>query len=195
MDQHTAPQSPSRSRPRPSSQPRPGSHPQPRPQSWSPPRPARGGVLGRLGHGVARALAGAVALVHPRPRPWLRAGLALCGWPALAATALPDGQPLRWIPILLFVTFGPGCALLLPLPGSLRPAARLEALALAAPLSLSLATLTATALFLVAGFSAPLFLGALAVFCTVVAPLPAVPLPAATRGAAERTKPGPEGPI
>lgn len=139
---------------------------------------------------------------HSGPRPrrrswagrklWLRGGLALCGWPALAATALPDGHPLRWITVLLFVLLGPGCALLLPLPGSLRPAARLEVLALAGPVSLSLATLTATALFLVAGFTTPLFLGSLAVFCTVVGPLPAVPLPAATRGAAERAKPDPE---
>nr|WSZ96351.1 hypothetical protein OH820_12395 [Streptomyces sp. NBC_00857] len=121
---------------------------------------------------------------------WLRAALALSGWPALAATALPDGWPLRWIPVLLFVTFGPGCALLLPLPRTPRlgPAARIEVVALAAPLSLSLATLAATALFLVEGFSATVFLASLAAFCTVAAPLPAVPLPAATRGAAERTK-------
>ncbi|MFD7089033.1 hypothetical protein [Streptomyces sp. NPDC056730] len=118
--------------------------------------------------------------------PWLRAALALSGWPALAATELPDGVPLRWIPVLLFVLLGPGCALLLPLPRGLRPGARLEALALAAPLSLSLATLTATALFLVRGFTATVFLVSLAAFCTVVAPLPALPLPAATRGAVER---------
>lgn len=120
---------------------------------------------------------------------WLRAALALSGWPALAATALPDGWPVRWIPVLLFVTFGPGCALLLPLPRVLGPAARIEMVALAAPLSLSLATLAATALFLVEGFSATVFLASLAAFCTVAAPLPAVPLPAATRGAAERAKP------
>ncbi|MEV4972883.1 hypothetical protein [Streptomyces scopuliridis] len=119
-------------------------------------------------------------------RPWLRAALALSGWPALAATELPDGAPLRWMPVLLFVLLGPGCALLLPLPRGLRPGARLEALALAAPLSLSLAALTATALFLVRGFSATVFLASLAAFCTVVAPLPALPLPAATRGAVER---------
>lgn len=122
---------------------------------------------------------------------WPGAALALCGWPALAATALPDGWPLRWIPVLLFVTFGPGCALLLPLPRArqLGPAARIEVVALAAPLSLSLATLAATALFLVEGFSVTVFLASLAAFCTVAAPLPAVPLPAATRGAAERAKP------
>lgn len=121
----------------------------------------------------------------------LRAALALSGWLALAATALPAGWPARWIPVLLFVAFGPGCALLLPLPHGLRPAARLEALALAAPLSLSLATLAATALYLVAGFTATVFLASLATVTTLAAPLPAVPLPAATRGAAERRTPGP----
>lgn len=130
-------------------------------------------------------------------RPWLRAALALSGWVALAATALPGGSPLRWLPVLLFVTLGPGFALLLPRPAAhTLPGARLETVALAAPLSLSLAALTATALFLVEGYSVTLFLASLAAFCTVVAPLPAVPLPAATREAvslraAERLKPGP----
>ncbi|MFD7289881.1 hypothetical protein [Streptomyces sp. NPDC059863] len=128
------------------------------------------------------------AVKHARApaQPWLRGALVLSGWLAVAATELPDGVPPRWIPVLLFVLLGPGCALLLPLPRDLRPAARLEALALAAPLSLSLATLTATALFLVRGFSATVFLVSLAAFCTVVAPLPALPLPAVTRGAVER---------
>ncbi|MCL7380632.1 hypothetical protein [Streptomyces sp. 35G-GA-8] len=128
----------------------------------------------------------AVSHAKPPAQPWLRGALALSGWLALAATELPDGVPPRWIPVLLFVLLGPGCALLLPLPRDPRPAARLEALALAAPLSLSLATLTATALFLVRGFSATVFLVSLAAFCTVVAPLPALPLPAVTRGAVER---------
>ncbi|MFE1960165.1 hypothetical protein [Streptomyces sp. NPDC059479] len=130
-------------------------------------------------------------------QPWLRAALALSGWVALAATALPGGSPLRWLPVLLFVTFGPGFALLLPRTAAYTlPGARLETVALAAPLSLSLAALTATALFLVEGYSVTLFLVSLAAFCTVVAPLPAVPLPAASREAAslraaERLKPGP----
>ncbi|MGW6739652.1 hypothetical protein ACWGDX_02710 [Streptomyces sp. NPDC055025] len=132
-------------------------------------------------------------------RPWLRAALALSGWVALAVTALPGGSPLRWLPVLLFVAFGPGCALLLPRPPAeyTRPGgALLETVALAAPLSLSLATLTATALFLLESYSVTFFLAPLAAFCTVVAPLPAVPLPAATREAAalrttERLKPGP----
>jgi hypothetical protein len=167
----------------PQPQPEPQREPQPQPQPEPQPHLTRSRTRTRTPPPRRAAPPG-----HPRRRPLLRTALALCGWPALAATALPDGSPLRWIPVLLFVGFGPGSALLLPLPDGLRPAARLEALALAAPLSLSLAALTATVLFLVAGFSATLFLGSLAALCTIVAPLPAVPLPAATRGAAERVK-------
>ncbi|MEU9864623.1 hypothetical protein AB0D99_27480 [Streptomyces sp. NPDC047971] len=123
-------------------------------------------------------------MVHPHLR--LRAALAASGWLALGATALPGGSPLRWIPVLAFVALAPGLALLHPQRGGLRPGARLEALALAAPVSLSLATLAATSLFLVEAFSTTAFLVALAAFVTVVAALPGVPLPAATRGAAER---------
>ncbi|MEU9996036.1 hypothetical protein [Streptomyces sp. NPDC050848] len=125
----------------------------------------------------------------------LRIGLAASGWVALGATALPGGSPLRWIPVLAFVALAPGLALLHPQPSGLRPGARLEALALAAPVSLSLATLAATSLFLVKGFSTTAFLVSLAVFVTVVAALPGVPLPAATRGAVEspRTKRKPGG--
>ncbi|MGW6567318.1 hypothetical protein [Streptomyces sp. NPDC054975] len=116
----------------------------------------------------------------------LRIGLAASGWVALGATALPGGSPVRWVPVLAFVALAPGLALLHPQPSGLRPGARLEALALAAPVSLSLAALAATALFLLEGFSTTAFLVALAVFVTVVAALPGVPLPAATRGAVER---------
>ncbi|MFF0486881.1 hypothetical protein [Streptomyces sp. NPDC004435] len=114
-----------------------------------------------------------------------RAVLAASGWVALAATALPGGSPLRWLPVLLFVGLAPGVALLTPQPAGLRPGARLELFALAAPLSLSLATLTATALFLADAFSVAAFLGVLAAFVTVAALLPGVPLPAATDGADE----------
>ncbi|GFH37324.1 hypothetical protein [Streptomyces pacificus] len=114
----------------------------------------------------------------------LRAAVALSGWVALAATLLPGGSPLRWVPVLLFVGFGPGLALLHPQPAGLRPAARLEAFALAAPISLSVAVLIATSLFLVGGFTVTAFLLPLAAFATVVAALPGLPLPAATRGAA-----------
>ncbi|MFD3481921.1 hypothetical protein [Streptomyces sp. NPDC058665] len=116
----------------------------------------------------------------------LRVPLALAGWGALAATALPGGSPLRWVPVSLFVCFGPGLALLHPLRGTLRPAARIEAVALAAPLSLSLAVTVSTTLFLVRGFSATAFLVTLAAVTTVAAALPGLPLPAATRGAAGR---------
>ncbi|MFJ8924512.1 hypothetical protein ACIREK_34120 [Streptomyces sp. NPDC102415] len=122
-----------------------------------------------------------------RPRQALiRAAPALSGWVALAATALPGGSPLRWIPVLLFVCFGPGLALLYPQPGPPRPGARLEAAALAAPVGLSLAVLTATSLFLVRSFSGTAFLVSLAALTTLAAALPGLPLPAATRGAVER---------
>ncbi|MER5311836.1 hypothetical protein ABT034_29045 [Streptomyces sp. NPDC002773] len=115
----------------------------------------------------------------------IRGAVAVSGWVALAATLLPDGSALRWLPVLLFVCLGPGLALLLPQPSGLRPGARLEAFALAAPLSLSLATLTATVLFLLEGFSVTAFLVPLAAFSTAVVLLPGLPLPAATRGAVE----------
>jgi hypothetical protein len=144
--------------------------------------------------GVTASARRARGIFPPREQLSLRGALALSGWAALAATALPGGWPLRWIPVLLFVGLGPGLALLLPQPPAreLRPAARLEVLALAAPLSLSLATLDATALFLVSGFSAPLFLASLATVTTLASLLPALPLPAARRGAAERVKPVPD---
>lgn len=110
------------------------------------------------------------------------------GWIALAATAVPGPSPLRWIPVLLFTLFGPGCAALYPQPDGLATGARLEAVALAAPISLSLGVLAATALFLVEGFSAVSFLVSLAAFTTVAAALPGLPLPAARRGAVERAR-------
>ncbi|MEU3610835.1 hypothetical protein ABZ725_00760 [Streptomyces sp. NPDC006872] len=118
----------------------------------------------------------------------LRVLVAASGWLALAATAVPGPSPLRWIPVLLFVLFGPGCAALYPQPGGLASGARLEAIALAAPVSLSLGVLTATSLFLVQGFSMTAFLVSLAGFTTVTAALPGLPLPAARRGAVERAK-------
>ncbi|MFE4689550.1 hypothetical protein ACFRH6_05790 [Streptomyces sp. NPDC056749] len=122
----------------------------------------------------------------PARRTLVRAVLALSGWVALAATALPGGAPLRWVPVLLFVSFGPGLALLYPQTGLLRPGARLETVALAAPLGLSLAVVVATTLFLLEGFSGTAFLVSLAAFTTLASALPGLPLPAATRGAVER---------
>ncbi|MCX5382046.1 hypothetical protein [Streptomyces sp. NBC_00083] len=121
-------------------------------------------------------------------QPHTRLTTAASGWLALAATQLPAGVPLRWIPVLLFVSLGPGFALLYPQAASLRPGARLEALALVAPLSLSFGALVSTCLFLVHGFSATAFLVSLAGFSTLASAFPGLPLPAATRGAAERDK-------
>ncbi|WP_314223423.1 hypothetical protein [Streptomyces zaehneri] len=118
----------------------------------------------------------------------LRVLVAASGWSALAATAVPGPSPLRWIPVLLFVLFGPGCAALYPQPGRLASGARLEAVALAAPISLSLGVLTATSLFLVKAFSMTAFLVSLACLTSVTAALPGLPLPAARRGAVERAK-------
>ncbi|MFI2378237.1 hypothetical protein ACH5AO_24730 [Streptomyces sp. NPDC018964] len=121
----------------------------------------------------------------------LRVLVGASGWLALAATAVPGPSPLRWIPVLLFTLFGPGSAALCPQPDGPAPGARLEAVALAAPVSLSLGVLTATSLFLVEAFSMTAFLVSLAVFTTVAAALPGLPLPAARRGAAERAGRGP----
>ncbi|MFF6792981.1 hypothetical protein ACFY9C_28370 [Streptomyces filamentosus] len=118
------------------------------------------------------------------PRAGARALLAVSGWLALAATLLPDAFPLRWPPVLLFVCLGPGLALLYPRPRGPRPGTCLETFALAAPLSLSLAALTSTGLFLAGSFSVPAFLVPLAALTTVAALLPGLPLPAAT-GTAE----------
>ncbi|MFD9390839.1 hypothetical protein ACFWBB_08890 [Streptomyces sp. NPDC060000] len=118
----------------------------------------------------------------------LRLLVAASGWPALAATAVPGPSPLRWVPVLLFVLFGPGCAALYPQPGHLASGARLEAIALAAPISLSLGVLAATSLFLVKAFSMTAFLISLACFTTVTSALPGLPLPAARRGAVERAR-------
>ncbi|WP_254396082.1 hypothetical protein [Streptomyces sp. AC512_CC834] len=118
----------------------------------------------------------------------LRVLVAASGWLALAATAVPGPSPLRWIPVLLFTLFGPGCAALYPQPSGLAAGARLEAAAFAAPVSLSLGVLAATALFLVEAFSMAAFIVSLAVFTTVTAALPGLPLPAARRGAAEPAK-------
>ncbi|HWU05544.1 MAG TPA: hypothetical protein VN520_03935 [Streptomyces sp.] len=116
-----------------------------------------------------------------------RAALALSGWVTLAATALPGNTPARWVPVLLFVCFGPGLALLIPQPGPLGPGARLETAALAAPLGLSLAVIAATTLFLAESFSGTAFLVSLAAFTTLASALPGLPLSGSARGAAGRT--------
>ncbi|MFD7705052.1 hypothetical protein [Streptomyces caelestis] len=148
--------------------------------------PASTGSAGAAGTRAARGPGGIrVTGTH------LRVLIGASGWLALAATTVSGPSPLRWIPVLLFTLFGPGWAALYPQPGGLAAGARLEAVALAAPISLSIGVLTATSLFLVEGFSATSFLVSLAVFTTVVAALPGLPLPAARRGAVERVRRGP----
>ncbi|MEU9264392.1 hypothetical protein AB0E04_02935 [Streptomyces sp. NPDC048251] len=145
---------------------------------------------GPVGVGVGAAIMGEAEGVEGSrfTSTHLRVLVAASGWSALAATAVPGPSPLRWIPVLLFVLFGPGCAALYPQSGRLASGARLEAVALAAPISLSLGVLTATSLFLVKAFSMTAFLVSLACFTTVTAALPGLPLPAARRGAVERAK-------
>ncbi|MFI6639201.1 hypothetical protein [Streptomyces sp. NPDC050504] len=147
----------------------------------TPPDPPAAG-RGATGPGTPDPPAAAPFLSRTR----VRLAVALSGWVALAATALPAGSAVRGLPVLLFVCFGPGFAVLYPQPGMLRPTARLEALAFTAPVSLSLSALAATSLFLVESFSATAFLVSTAAFTTVVAFCPGLPLPAATRGAVER---------
>ncbi|MEU9608526.1 hypothetical protein [Streptomyces sp. NPDC048057] len=89
---------------------------------------------------------------------------------ALLATLLPDGNPLRWLPVVLFLLVGPGAALLRvcaprlgrhPAVGPVedwdphfgRDSDRLEAALLAVFLSVSLAVLGATGLIAVKSLS------------------------------------------
>lgn len=89
---------------------------------------------------------------------------------ALLATLLPDGNPLRWLPVVLFLLVGPGAAVLRvcaprlgrhPAVGPVeewdpqhgRDSDRLEAAVLAVFLSFSLAVLGATALIAVKSLS------------------------------------------
>ncbi|MGW6912417.1 glycoside hydrolase family 16 protein [Kitasatospora sp. NPDC054939] len=112
---------------------------------------------------------------HPHPAP--RAVLALSGWCALAATALPAGNPLRVAAVLLFLLTAPGAAMVLrarTVP--VRSGARSDVLAtaaLAVALSAAAATVTATALYLAQALTVPRALGALALVTTLLVVLPA----------------------
>ncbi|MFJ9665087.1 hypothetical protein ACIRPP_10780 [Streptomyces sp. NPDC101219] len=84
------------------------------------------------------------------PRRW---GLAMSGWLALAALALPDATPLRVAVVAAFLLTCPGLALTLLCAGRLRPpgsgrSGPLEAALLTGAVSLSLSVLVAEALFL-----------------------------------------------
>ncbi|MEW1547340.1 hypothetical protein [Streptomyces tsukubensis] len=106
----------------------------------------------------------------PRESPAVRFGPVAAGLVALLATFLPDGNPLRWLPVVLFLVAGPGIAVLRVCEPRLRrdsavgpeddwehgfgrDSDRLELLMLAVFLSVSLVVLGATALIALKFFS------------------------------------------
>ncbi|MFF6971192.1 hypothetical protein ACFZA8_07920 [Streptomyces tsukubensis] len=106
----------------------------------------------------------------PRESPAVRFGPVAAGLVALLATLLPDGNPLRWLPVVLFLVAGPGIAVLRVCEprlrrdsavgpeddwehGFSRDSDRLELLMLAVFLSVSLVVLGATALIALKFFS------------------------------------------
>ncbi|WP_329562911.1 family 16 glycosylhydrolase [Kitasatospora sp. NBC_01266] len=106
----------------------------------------------------------------------VRIALALSGWIALLATALPAAGPLRTVLTAAFVLVCPGAAVLRP---ALSPRAAdaggrtaldlLEDLVLTPAVSLALAVLVAQAFLLNHAFTVPRALGVLAVVTTVAA--------------------------
>ncbi|WP_367319374.1 hypothetical protein [Streptomyces sp. HUAS ZL42] len=106
----------------------------------------------------------------------LRWGLALSGWLALAATALPAAGVLRVLVTTVFLLVCPGLAAVRwAWPAPARAAGRvalLEAAVLTFVLSLSLAVVIAEALFLSGVFTVARALLALAVVTSTLALLP-----------------------
>jgi hypothetical protein len=112
----------------------------------------------------------------------VRWGLALSGWVAVAATALPAAHPVRVLAATLFLVACPGfAAVRAAAPRTRGRSARTwmpEALQGVA-LSLTLATLVAVTLFLAGAFTARTALTALAVLTSILALLPGRPIPSA----------------
>ncbi|MFI9326723.1 family 16 glycosylhydrolase [Kitasatospora sp. NPDC052868] len=132
------------------------------------------------------------------PRTVPRLLLALFGWVALAATALPPANPLRVALTAGFLLVGPGTAALLARPTIARTAGgpdRIAAASLAVAISTALATLVAVALLGYGAFTAGRAIAVLAVVGTLLALLPHPPWPGRLRagraGRAERS--GSEG--
>lgn len=102
--------------------------------------------------------------------------LALSGWAALAATALPAGSPLRVAAVIAFLLTCPGAAAVrLARPVLARhghPLSTLEAGSLTVALSLSIATLVAEGFFVSRGFTTPRALGTLALVTSLIALVP-----------------------
>ncbi|MEU3600181.1 hypothetical protein ABZ714_15895 [Streptomyces sp. NPDC006798] len=155
--------------------PAPGSPPGPPPQARPGPGtgPAAGQApgRGRAGSAAARGLGGIADIdLADREALAVRFGPVAAGLVALLATVLPDGNPLRWLPISVFLLAGPGVAVLRVCAPRLRRdravgpeddwetgfdhgSDRLELAMLALFLSMGLTVLTATGLIAVESFS------------------------------------------
>ncbi|MYS93094.1 MULTISPECIES: hypothetical protein [Streptomyces] len=109
----------------------------------------------------------------------LRWGVALSGWMALAATALPAGTPLRVATTSAFLLVGPGLAatLLVRRKSGVESGHGngLEFAVLTVALSLALSTLVAEILFLTKASASTRALLILAVLTSVLALTPAPP--------------------
>ncbi|MFI6445778.1 family 16 glycosylhydrolase [Kitasatospora sp. NPDC050543] len=138
-----------------------------------------------------------------RLRPTPREALALSGWLALAATALPAGLPagpLRAVVTGVFLLTCPGIAVLLrarptPAPFTVWPG-RLATAVLVVTLSVALSALVAEALFLPGLFTVRRAVAALALLTTVLTLLPSRRPPAPDRStpAVPAPQDRPEGP-
>ncbi|MFE0422383.1 hypothetical protein [Streptomyces sp. NPDC058953] len=127
-----------------------------------------------------------------REAPAVRFGPVVAGLVALVATLLPDGNPLRWLPIAVFLLAGPGVAVLRVCAPRLRrdravgpedawesgfdrDSDRLELLMLALFLSMGLTVLAATALIAAEFFSGTGVLLLLVALTGIAAACPQLP--------------------
>ena len=116
----------------------------------------------------------------PVRSPWSRfpvgAGLAVSGWVALAATALPTANPLRVLLVTAFLLVCPGAAAVRSAAAGIdrrdRASALLETWVLTVAVSLCVGALVAEGFFLTRSFSTVRALGVLAALTTVLALLP-----------------------
>lgn len=108
----------------------------------------------------------------------LRLALAASGWIALAATALPDGSPLRVTIAVVFILLCPGAALVRLGNAALarrgRPMDKLEAGTLTVALSLAVTALVSEAFFISHSYTSMRATITLAALTTIAAlcPLP-----------------------
>ncbi|MBR7828815.1 hypothetical protein KDK95_21075 [Actinospica sp. MGRD01-02] len=124
-----------------------------------------------------------------------RLTLAASGWIALAATALPEGSPLRALIAVAFMLVCPGAALVRLGNAALtrrgRPMDRLEAGVLAVTLSLAVGALVSEAFFITHTYTLTRTTIVLAAITSVAALWPVPRRPLKTTARAERPgKPG-----